>query len=58
MKRKAIRNKESERVCDVLYDKENDRIMLEHKVGKQTIRMEYNQFIQAVERATSDNLQG
>ena len=58
MKRKSIRNKERERVCDVLYDKENDRIMLEHKVGKQTIRIEYKQFIQAVERATSDNLRG
>ena len=58
MKRKSIRNKESERVCDVLYDNDSDRIMLEHKVGKQTIRMEYKQFIQAVERATSDNLQG
>ena len=48
-KRQTIRNKERERVCDILIDTEGERITLETKIGRQTIHMDYDQFIRQVE---------
>jgi hypothetical protein len=57
MKRKPIRNKDSERVCDALIDTEKGRILLETKVGRNTMQIEFAEFIQAVTHAAaaSDN---
>ena len=55
MKRKPIRNKESERVCDALIDKEKGRILLETKVGRNTMQIDFSDLIQAVENAASDD---
>ena len=55
MKRKAIRNRDSERVMDVLVDKDKDKIVLETKVGRQTRHIEYDTFIKQLEKiATMD----
>lgn len=55
MKRKAIRNRDSERVMDVLVDKDKDKIVLETKVGRQTRHIEYDTFIKQLEQiATMD----
>jgi len=53
MKRKPIRNKDSERVCDALIDTEKGRILLETKVGRNTTQIEFSDLIQAVENAAS-----
>ena len=55
MKRKAIRNRDQERVMDVLVDKDKDKIVLETKVGRQTRHIEYDTFIKQLEQiATVD----
>ena len=51
MKRKPIRNKESERVCDALIDIEKGRILLETKVGKNTMQIDYEYLKKEVEKA-------
>jgi len=53
MKRKPIRNKDSERVCDALIDTEKGRILHETKVGRNTTQIEFSDLIQAVENAAS-----
>ena len=55
MKRKPIRNRDSERVCDALIDTEKGRILLETKVGRNTMQIDFDDLIQAVEDAASDN---
>ena len=55
MKRKPIRNKDSERVCDALIDTEKGRILLETKVGRNTMQIDFDDLIQAVEDAASDD---
>ena len=55
MKRKPIRNKDSERVCDALIDTEKGRILLETKVGRNTTQIDFADLIQAVEDAASDD---
>ena len=55
MKRKPIRNKDSERVCDALIDTEKGRILLETKVGRNTTQIDFDDLIQAVENAASDH---
>lgn len=55
MKRKPIRNKDSERVCDALIDTEKGRIFLETKVGRNTMQIDFSDLIQAVENAASDD---
>ena len=54
MKRKPIRNKEQERVLDILVDKDKDRIVLETKVGRQTRHIEYSTFIQQLEQIAAE----
>ena len=56
MKRKPIRNKESERVCDALIDTEKGRILLETKVGRNTMQIDFDDLIHAVENAATENL--
>ena len=53
MKRKPIRNRERERILDVLVDRDNERIVLETKVGKQTRHIEYDSFIKQLEQITA-----
>ena len=55
MKRKPIRNRDSERVCDALIDTEKGRILLETKVGRNTMQIDFDDLIQAVEDAASDD---
>ena len=55
MKRKPIRNRDSERVCDALIDTEKGRILLETKVGRNTMQIDFADLIQAVEDAASDD---
>ena len=55
MKRKPIRNRDSERVCDALIDTEKGRILLETKVGRNTTQIDFDDLIQAVEDAASDD---
>lgn len=55
MKRKPIRNRDSERVCDALIDTEKGRILLETKVGRNTMQIDFDDLIQAVENATTDD---
>ena len=55
MKRKPIRNKDSERVCDALIDTEKGRILLETKVGRNTMQIDFDDLVQAVENAASDD---
>ena len=49
MKRTPIRNKEKERVLDVIVDKDSDRIMLETKVGRQTRHIDYETLQRQIE---------
>ena len=53
MKRKPIRNEDSERVFDILVDKDKDRIVLETKIGRQTRHIEYDTFVRQVEQITA-----
>ena len=53
MKRKPIRNEDSERVFDILVDKDKDRIVLETKIGRQTRHIEYDTFVKQVEQITA-----
>ena len=53
MKRKPIRNEDSERVFDILVDKDKDRIVLETKIGRQTRHIEYDTFIRQIEQITA-----
>ena len=53
MKRKPIRNEDSERVFDILVDKDKDRIVLETKVGRQTRHIEYDTFVRQIEQITA-----
>jgi hypothetical protein len=55
MKRKPIRNRDCERVCDALIDTEKGRILLETKVGRNTMQIDFDDLIQAVEDAASDD---
>ena len=55
MKRKPIRNRDSQRVCDALIDTEKGRIILETKVGRNTMQIDFDDLIQAVEDAASDD---
>ena len=55
MNRKPIRNRDSERVCDALIDTEKGRILLETKVGRNTMQIDFDDLIQAVEDAASDD---
>jgi hypothetical protein len=55
MKRKPIRNRDSERVCDALIDTEKGRILLETKVGRNTMQIDFDDLIQAVENAATDD---
>ena len=53
MKRKPIRNEDSERVFDILVDKDKDRIVLETKIGRQTRHIEYDTFVRQIEQITA-----
>ena len=53
MKRKPIRNEDSERVFDILVDKDKDRIVLETKIGSQTRHIEYDTFVRQIEQITA-----
>lgn len=53
MKRKPIRNEDSERVFDVLVDKDKDKIVLETKVGRQTRHIKYDTFMKQIEQITA-----
>ena len=55
MKRKAIRNRDQERVLDILVDKDKDKIVLETKIGRQTRHIEYDTFIKQIEQITEAN---